>query len=99
MRLKTFQLIQLKLMPRPSEYMDELRSVALAATGQSMTFNLDDPAYQALKTKYRTAPRPKVERMAGAGDLIARATSAVGIKPCGGCKKRQQKLNKLVPFR
>jgi hypothetical protein len=36
--------------------------------------------------------------MRGLGDVIARATSAVGIKPCGGCKQRQEKLNRLVPF-
>jgi hypothetical protein len=34
----------------------------------------------------------------GLGDVIAAATSAVGIKPCGGCKERQEALNKLVPF-
>jgi hypothetical protein len=34
----------------------------------------------------------------GLGDVVARVTSAVGIKPCGGCKDRQEKLNKLVPF-
>lgn len=27
------------------------------------------------------------------GDRIAAATKAVGIKPCGGCKKRQAWLN------
>ena len=27
------------------------------------------------------------------GDLIAKATSTIGIKPCGGCKGRQQRLN------
>lgn len=35
----------------------------------------------------------------GLGDTIAKATSAVGIKPCGGCKKRQEKLNNLIPYR
>lgn len=30
----------------------------------------------------------------GAGDKVARMTSAVGIKPCGGCNKRKRKLNK-----
>lgn len=35
----------------------------------------------------------------GLGDTIAKITSAVGIKPCGGCKKRQEKLNDLVPYR
>jgi hypothetical protein len=35
----------------------------------------------------------------GLGDVVARVTSAIGIKPCGGCKQRQQKLNELVPFK
>jgi hypothetical protein len=28
------------------------------------------------------------------GDTIAAATSAVGVRPCGGCKRRQEKLNR-----
>ena len=36
--------------------------------------------------------------MRGLGDAVARMTTAVGIKPCGGCKKRQELLNRLVPF-
>lgn len=36
--------------------------------------------------------------MRGLGDAVARVTSAVGVKPCGGCKKRQEALNRLVPF-
>jgi hypothetical protein len=35
----------------------------------------------------------------GLGDTIAKVTKAVGIKPCGGCKNRQAKLNKLVPYK
>lgn len=35
----------------------------------------------------------------GLGDTIAKATTALGIKPCGGCKERQKLLNKLVPYR
>ena len=35
----------------------------------------------------------------GIGDMVAKMTSAVGIKPCSGCKKRQAWLNKLFPFR
>ncbi len=35
----------------------------------------------------------------GFGDTIAKMTSAVGIKPCGGCKKRQAALNKAVPYK
>lgn len=40
----------------------------------------------------------KAKPITGLGDAIAAVTSAVGIKPCGGCKKRQAALNKLVPF-
>ena len=35
----------------------------------------------------------------GLGDTIAKMTKAVGVKPCGGCKKRQEILNKAVPYR
>lgn len=34
----------------------------------------------------------------GLGDTVAKVTKAIGIKPCGGCKKRQKKLNDLVPY-
>lgn len=35
----------------------------------------------------------------GWGDVVAKATSAVGIKPCGGCKKRQEWMNKKLPYK
>ena len=34
----------------------------------------------------------------GLGDTIAKMTSAVGIKPCGGCKERQAWLNDHFPY-
>lgn len=34
----------------------------------------------------------------GLGDVIKRATSVVGIKPCGGCIERAQRLNNWVVF-
>lgn len=34
----------------------------------------------------------------GLGDTIAKITDSLGIRKCGGCKKRQAKLNKLVPY-
>ncbi len=34
----------------------------------------------------------------GLGDVIASATKAVGIVPCGSCKDRQERLNRAVPF-
>jgi hypothetical protein len=38
-------------------------------------------------------PRPK--KITGLGDVVATITSSVGIEPCEGCKKRQERLNKL----
>ncbi len=43
------------------------------------------------------APTPRRSR--GLGDSIAKATKAMGISPCGGCKQRQAALNKLVPYK
>ncbi len=34
----------------------------------------------------------------GLGDVIAKVTHKLGIKQCGGCKKRQKTLNKWMPF-
>lgn len=34
----------------------------------------------------------------GLGDLIKRATSVVGIKPCGGCQRRAAALNRWMVF-
>jgi hypothetical protein len=39
----------------------------------------------------------KSEVTPGIGDVVAAATTAVGVKPCGGCKKRQAALNKATP--
>lgn len=39
------------------------------------------------------------EKSRGLGDTIAKMTTAVGIKPCGGCKKRQEYLNKKMPYK
>lgn len=38
------------------------------------------------------------DKMRGFGDMVAKVTSAVGIKPCESCKKRQEYLNNLIPF-
>jgi len=37
--------------------------------------------------------------MRGLGDAVERVAESVGIKSCGGCKRRRDKLNKLVPFK
>lgn len=33
----------------------------------------------------------------GVGDLVAAATTAVGIKPCGRCNRNRRALNRLTP--
>jgi hypothetical protein len=35
----------------------------------------------------------------GAGDTVAKITRAIGIRKCGGCKRRQRKLNKLIRYK
>lgn len=37
------------------------------------------------------------DKPVGIGDTVAAVTSAAGIKTCGGCKKRQEALNKATP--
>ncbi len=34
----------------------------------------------------------------GLGDMVAAATAALGVKPCGGCKKRAASLNAMLQF-
>ncbi len=34
----------------------------------------------------------------GFGDVIKRTTSYFGIKPCGGCERRADALNRLLVF-
>jgi len=41
-------------------------------------------------------PIPGLRQAVGVGDVIARATRAVGIQPCGGCKERQAWLNQRI---
>ena len=35
----------------------------------------------------------------GLGDSIKKVTNALGIKQCGGCKKRQEILNRMFPYK
>jgi hypothetical protein len=34
----------------------------------------------------------------GLGDTVKRVVEKVGIKPCGGCKQRQEKLNQMFAY-
>jgi hypothetical protein len=35
----------------------------------------------------------------GLGDVVTKSTSALGIRPCGGCAQRAAALNRWVVFR
>jgi len=38
------------------------------------------------------------EKDVGLGDAIKRATSTVGVRPCGGCARRADALNRWLTF-
>jgi hypothetical protein len=38
------------------------------------------------------------EEEIGLGDALKRATYSVGIKPCGGCERRANALNRWIVF-
>ena len=42
---------------------------------------------------------PTEKRSKGLGDSIKKVTEKLGIKQCGGCKKRQENLNRLFPYK
>lgn len=56
-----------------------------------------------LETRERASHRVRLpgfisDKEVGLGDVIKRATSAVGIKPCGGCARRAAALNRWMVF-
>ena len=57
------------------------------------------PAGDAGHTAHRVRlPGFVVEEEIGLGDLVKRATYAMGIKPCSGCEKRAAALNRWMVF-
>lgn len=56
--------------------------------------------------KVNNPPRPHhvtlpgfiIDEPVGLGDLIKRATSSLGVKPCGGCEARASALNRWLVF-
>jgi len=51
------------------------------------------------KLRPLSVPVPKLKRDIGLGDAMKRLTSAVGIRPCGGCARRAAALNNALVFR
>ncbi len=57
------------------------------------------PAGERNREPYRVRiPGFTAEKEVGLGDVIKRATSAVGVQPCGGCGRRAAALNRWVVF-
>jgi hypothetical protein len=43
-------------------------------------------------------PRHVAEDATGLGDVVKRVTHVVGIRPCGGCERRAEALNRAFPI-
>jgi len=54
----------------------------------------DEEADAMLRNPTRSLP---ASRLPGLGDVVAGATTAAGVKPCGGCLRRKQAMNRLTP--
>ena len=46
---------------------------------------------------WRVEDEPTEPATPGIGDAVAAATKAVGVKPCGGCQRRREALNRATP--
>ena len=86
-------------------------ALLLSVRGSLIRFHYE--ARSAVKTKRLRAERPEqperqsyrvrlpgfiTEEDIGLGDVIKRATSAVGIKPCASCARRAAMLNRWMVF-
>ena len=58
------------------------------------TLNVED-----LHRSNQISKGESTDKSKGLGDTVAKITKAVGIKPCGKCKKRQALLNKAFPYK
>ena len=50
------------------------------------------------RPRRRRLPRFISDDDVGMGDVLKRATAAVGIRPCGGCEARARQLNSWMRF-
>lgn len=63
-----------------------------------MMIKLNDPNQPAQPRQFQVRLPYAPPDGIGAGDVIARITQAMGIKPCQPCKARQEALNQRVRF-
>jgi len=67
--------------------------------GKMKLVSMDDfqTAVAAIRDRQHDRKVTPPETMQGLGDVVAGATKAVGIKPCGKCRERQAALNRATP--
>tara|TARA_R100001086_G_scaffold226652_1_gene145397 strand:+ start:2551 stop:2883 length:333 start_codon:yes stop_codon:yes gene_type:complete len=87
-----------------SDFLDDIREKAFDWDGDLFWMESED--FMAISTKHWVGPSTgsniRVPSLAsqGLGDTIEKVTRAMGVKkPCGGCKKRKDKLNRIFPYR
>ncbi len=57
------------------------------------------PSGESIREPYRKHfSRDLDDKDVGFGDILKRATSAIGIKACGGCERRAAALNRWLVF-
>lgn len=85
----------------------DVAGCAACSQRESREGNYRDPPVYGRATVRRPVPQPEPAEapqevvdgpVRGLGDVVARMTKAVGIKPCGPCQKRREALNRMVPF-
>lgn len=69
----------------------------------TMSAKRNQSADEGAESQRRTPSRIKlpgflIEDEVGLGDVVKRATSLVGLAPCGGCAQRAATLNRAVAF-
>jgi hypothetical protein len=58
--------------------------------------SLRETTWEEMTSSHR-AVRPEPKAGPGLGDVVAGATKAVGVKPCGKCQKRREAMNQATP--
>jgi len=58
----------------------------------------EDPATSERPAHRVRLPGFLIEQEIGLGDVIKRATSVIGIRPCAGCQRRAATLNRWMRF-
>lgn len=74
-------------------------SVDIHVYNQALMLCINDESPREGLFPHEKSNEETTDKSRGLGDTIAKMTNAVGIKPCGGCKKRQAMLNKAFPYK